>query len=113
MRFGAGTLPMIGGHEASGVVSAIGPGVTEVAVGDHVVLSFDSCGARRPAKRSVFGDPAVTGKPILDDLRDGKGTVLIALTRQGATPAQRAQIELLHGTRTSTTREPPRCGTSS
>jgi geranylgeranyl diphosphate synthase, type I len=42
----------------------------------------------------VFGDPAVTGKSVLDDLRDGKATVLMALTRQGATPAQRAQIEL-------------------
>jgi geranylgeranyl diphosphate synthase type I len=30
----------------------------------------------------VFGDPAVTGKPIGDDLREGKRTVLVALTRQ-------------------------------
>jgi geranylgeranyl diphosphate synthase, type I len=45
----------------------------------------------------VFGDPAVTGKSVRDDLRDGKATVLIALTRQGATPAQRGQLDLLHG----------------
>ena len=30
----------------------------------------------------VFGEPEVTGKPAGDDLREGKRTVLIALTRQ-------------------------------
>lgn len=30
----------------------------------------------------VFGDPSVTGKPAGDDLREGKRTVLVALTRQ-------------------------------
>jgi len=37
-------LPLVVGHEGSGVVEAVGPGVTRVAVGDHVVMSFDSCG---------------------------------------------------------------------
>jgi len=38
-------LPMVLGHEASGVVDEIGPGVTEVVPGDHVVFSFvPSCG---------------------------------------------------------------------
>ena len=38
-------LPMIGGHEGSGVVQEVGPGVTGVAVGDHVSVSFiPSCG---------------------------------------------------------------------
>lgn len=32
-------LPVILGHEASGVVDAIGPGVEDLAVGDHVVLT--------------------------------------------------------------------------
>jgi len=31
--------PLLLGHEAAGMVSAIGPGVTRLAVGDHVVLS--------------------------------------------------------------------------
>ncbi|WP_296631576.1 polyprenyl synthetase family protein [Rhodoluna sp.] len=30
----------------------------------------------------VFGDPQVTGKPAGDDLREGKRTVLVALTRE-------------------------------
>ncbi len=38
-------LPIVLGHEGSGVVEAIGPDVSRVAVGDHVVLSFDSCAA--------------------------------------------------------------------
>lgn len=35
----------------------------------------------------VFGDPGVTGKPAGDDLREGKQTVLVALTIQRAKPA--------------------------
>jgi S-(hydroxymethyl)glutathione dehydrogenase/alcohol dehydrogenase len=39
------TLPLIGGHEGAGRIEAVGPGVTELAVGDHVVFSFlPSCG---------------------------------------------------------------------
>ncbi len=34
-----GPLPAILGHEAAGVVEALGPGVTTLSVGDHVVLS--------------------------------------------------------------------------
>src|SRR5215469_10204295 len=37
-------MPMVFGHEGAGVVAAVGPGVTRVAPGDHVVLSYDSCG---------------------------------------------------------------------
>jgi aryl-alcohol dehydrogenase len=36
--------PTVYGHEGAGVVEAIGDAVTAVAVGDHVVLSFNSCG---------------------------------------------------------------------
>ena len=39
--------PIVTGHEGAGVVEAVGPGVDTVAVGDHVVLSFDSCGECR------------------------------------------------------------------
>lgn len=37
-------LPAVLGHEGSGVIDAIGPGVTKVSVGDHVLLSFNFCG---------------------------------------------------------------------
>lgn len=39
--------PLIPGHEASGVVEAVGSAVSDVAVGDHVILSFRSCGTCR------------------------------------------------------------------
>jgi aryl-alcohol dehydrogenase len=55
---GEGTLsppPIITGHEGAGVVEAVGSAVTRLAVGDHVVLSFDSCGA---CGRCVAGQPA-------------------------------------------------------
>lgn len=38
-------LPMALGHEAAGVVEAVGAGVTDIRVGDHVVTAFvPSCG---------------------------------------------------------------------
>jgi geranylgeranyl diphosphate synthase type I len=41
----------------------------------------------------VFGDPARTGKPAGDDLRDGKRTVLVAIARERATAAQRELLD--------------------
>ena len=38
-------MPIIGGHEGAGVVEAVGPGVSWLAPGDHVVFGFiPSCG---------------------------------------------------------------------
>lgn len=37
-------LPSVFGHEGSGVVEAVGNAVRKVQSGDHVVLSFQSCG---------------------------------------------------------------------
>ncbi len=38
-------LPYIGGHEGAGIIEAVGPGVSRVAKGDHVVCAFiPSCG---------------------------------------------------------------------
>jgi alcohol dehydrogenase len=38
-------MPMVLGHEAAGIVEELGPGVEDLAVGDHVVLVFvPSCG---------------------------------------------------------------------
>ncbi|AUG81581.1 Geranylgeranyl diphosphate synthase [Kitasatospora sp. MMS16-BH015] len=45
----------------------------------------------------VFGDPSSTGKPVLDDLREGKRTPLLAIAHGRATPAQRAVLESLVG----------------
>jgi geranylgeranyl diphosphate synthase type I len=40
----------------------------------------------------VFGDPAETGKPAGDDLREGKRTVLIAIAVERSSPAQASVI---------------------
>lgn len=47
--------PIITGHEGAGVVEALGDGVQDLAPGDHVVLSFDSC---RSCANCVSGHPA-------------------------------------------------------
>ncbi len=45
-------LPAIFGHEGAGVVEAIGPGVTNVGVGDHVILTWlPYCGSCRMCER--------------------------------------------------------------
>jgi S-(hydroxymethyl)glutathione dehydrogenase/alcohol dehydrogenase len=64
-------LPVVGGHEGAGVVVDVGPGVTEVEPGDHVVLSFiPACGrctecARGRSNLCVYGAAIVAG-PQLD-----------------------------------------------
>lgn len=37
-------LPAVLGHEGAGVVDRVGSGVTKVAAGDHVAMTFNSCG---------------------------------------------------------------------
>jgi aryl-alcohol dehydrogenase len=51
-------LPAVLGHEGAGMVEAVGPGVTAVEPGDHVVLSFASCGVCGPC---LTGHPAHCG----------------------------------------------------
>lgn len=41
---GGGETPAIFGHEGAGVVEAVGATVTSVKPGDHVILTFASCG---------------------------------------------------------------------
>lgn len=45
----------------------------------------------------VFGDPAVTGKPVLDDLREGKRTVLMAYAYARARGPERDLLRTWHG----------------
>ncbi|EAQ33808.1 aryl-alcohol dehydrogenase [Nitrobacter sp. Nb-311A] len=47
--------PIVLGHEGAGIVEAVGENVTKVKKGDHVVLTFHSCGACRPCQE---GHPA-------------------------------------------------------
>ena len=45
----------------------------------------------------VFGDPRVTGKPAVDDLREGKPTAMMAIAAERATSEQLDRIAELHG----------------
>jgi NDMA-dependent alcohol dehydrogenase len=66
-------LPVVLGHEGAGVVEAVGVGVTEYVVGDHVLSSFVAmCGRCRYC---------ATGRPALCDQ-----PVRAALAAPGATP---------------------------
>ncbi|WP_332661306.1 zinc-dependent alcohol dehydrogenase family protein [Brevundimonas sp.] len=64
-------LPMALGHEAAGVVEALGEGVADLAVGDHVVMVFmPSCG---------HCNPCAGGRPALCEpgaAANGKGELL-------------------------------------
>ncbi|OBF16753.1 Zn-dependent alcohol dehydrogenase [Mycobacterium sp. ACS4331] len=56
----AAPMPMVLGHEGAGVVEAVGEGVRDLTVGDHVVLSWTpSC------RRCKF---CISGRPVLCDL---------------------------------------------
>ncbi len=64
--------PMLLGHEAAGVVEAVGEGVTEVAPGDFVVLNWRAvCGQCRACKRGrpwyCFATHNATQKMTLAD----------------------------------------------
>lgn len=48
-------LPAVLGHEGAGVVEKVGRLVTKVAPGDHVVLSFASCGVCSNCQRGLGG----------------------------------------------------------
>lgn len=45
----------------------------------------------------VYGDPAATGKPAGDDLREGKRTVLVALARQALPGSARSLVDEMLG----------------
>ena len=64
-------FPFLLGHEASGVVEAVGPDVTEVAPGDFVILNWRAvCGECRSCKRGkphiCFDTHNATQKMTLD-----------------------------------------------
>jgi S-(hydroxymethyl)mycothiol dehydrogenase len=65
-------FPFLLGHEATGVVSAVGPDVTDVAPGDRVVLNWRAvCGNCRACKRGepqyCFNTHNATRKMTLED----------------------------------------------
>lgn len=65
-------LPAIGGHEGAGIVERVGPNVTSVAEGDHVVLSFVPACGRCPSCASGHQNLCDEGAELTVGLqRDG------------------------------------------
>ena len=59
-------LPIVKGHEGAGIVEEVGPGVTRVARGDHILQTFiATCGSCRQCRRGKF-TYCTTGLGIAD-----------------------------------------------
>ncbi len=72
--------------------------------GQHLIDSLSAYGLPlgeafqlRDDLLGVFGDPAVTGKPAGDDLREGKRTILVAYAVEHASEVQLAEFNRLFG----------------
>ena len=66
-------LPLVLGHEGAGIVGAVGPNVTRVKPGDHVIIAFGSkCGECFYCVRGMpyLCTPAAPARPRLS--RDGR-----------------------------------------
>ena len=61
--------PVVLGHEGAGIVERVGERVTKVKPGDHVVLTYDSCGACRGC---IGGDPAYCEQTGALNFRDAR-----------------------------------------
>lgn len=51
MQYGSSDYPFLLGHEGSGIIERIGSDVTGFAPGDHIVISYTSCGHCPACKR--------------------------------------------------------------
>jgi NDMA-dependent alcohol dehydrogenase len=66
------SYPVLGGHEGAGVVTKVGPGVTGLKEGDHVVTAFiPACGQCLPCSKGMqnlcdLGAGLLTGNAISD-----------------------------------------------
>jgi S-(hydroxymethyl)glutathione dehydrogenase/alcohol dehydrogenase len=71
-ELGVQQFPIVGGHEGAGEVMEVGPGVTTVSPGDHVVLGFiPSCGrcafcARGKQNLCDLGAYLLAGRQVTD-----------------------------------------------
>lgn len=74
-------LPIVLGHEGAGTVEAVGPGVTAVAPGDAVVLTYDHCGT---CPRCRGGHPAYCERFAALNASGARADGSTALSRGGA-----------------------------
>lgn len=77
--------PVVLGHEGAGIVERVGERVVKIRPGDHVVLTYDSCGACHACRG---GNPAYCADTTALNFTDA---------RSGETGAFRKGSELVHG----------------
>ncbi|MCX5045339.1 NDMA-dependent alcohol dehydrogenase [Aldersonia sp. NBC_00410] len=81
-----GGFPVLGGHEGAGIITEVGPGVEDLAVGDHVVLSFiPSCG-KCPSCQSGLRNLCDLGAGLLGGASVSDGTFRIQAKGQNVYP---------------------------
>lgn len=79
-------FPVLGGHEGAGVIVEVGEEVDNLAVGDHVVLSFiPSCG-KCPSCQSGLRNLCDLGAGILGGVAVTDGTFRVQARGQNAFP---------------------------
>src|SRR6201995_5346455 len=79
-------VPWLGGHEGAGIVTEVGPGVEDLAPGDHVVLSFiPSCGTC-PTCQSGMRNLCALGAGLLAGAAVSDGTFRIQSRGQNVFP---------------------------
>lgn len=83
--------PVLLGAALHGAQGALSTALSETTLplGEAFQLRDDLLG--------VFGDPAETGKPVGDDLREGKRTALVLMGLQAAEPADAARLQAMLG----------------
>ena len=77
--------PIVLGHEGAGVVVAVGAGVTAARPGDHVVLSYNSCGTCAECTRGQ--------RPYCRNFRSRNGIG----TRPDGSPTMRRNGSVVYG----------------
>ena len=81
--------PLHVGAALAGSLDELGPTLSAYGVPLGEAFQF------RDDLLGVFGDTESTGKPVGDDLREGKPTALLALAVERSEPEQRALLELV------------------
>ncbi|MEF3111687.1 NAD(P)-dependent alcohol dehydrogenase [Streptomyces chrestomyceticus] len=79
----SGRLPMVFGHEGTGVVEAVGDAVTTLAPGDTVCLTYRSC---RACEQCSAGEPAYCEHSALLNAAGTRPDGSIPLSRTDGTP---------------------------
>lgn len=79
-------FPAVYGHEGAGVVEKVGSQVKKLKVGDHVVMSFNSCGVCAPCRKGEISY-------CLDSVKANFGFARFS----DGSPTMRKGDEIIHG----------------